>query len=314
VSAFTKAPYGQLAGYLEDYGYRPVPIKPGFKAPLLDGWQAGHPRSHYLPRCASWGTGILTATCPAIDLDIRDRELVRVLLELAGDTLGYTPFRIGSPPKALLPFSTLAPFDKISGRWWALPGEDWSREGYSPHRVEILGKGQQFLAYARHPRGTFYRWRRGEPMDTPLVDLPEIDETGAKAFLWAAHAVARDVAAVPLRKDQGRWLPCSWEPSDFGEPEPDRGQSSRRRDNSIAGDRSWQSIEPERLAKLIDRQNARPLKDGGWITACPAHASKGARSLSITKREGGGSVVFCFGECPFGDIANAISAIVGRAA
>ena len=142
MSEFTRAPYGQLAGYLEDYGYLPVPIRPGFKAPMIDDWQAGHPRSHYLPRYASWGTGILTAACPAIDLDIRDRELVRVLIELAGDILGPTPFRVGSPPKALLPFSTGAPFDKISGRWWALPGENWRLDGYAPHRIEVLGNGQ----------------------------------------------------------------------------------------------------------------------------------------------------------------------------
>jgi hypothetical protein len=313
MSAFTTTAFGELAPYLADYGYRVVPIKPGFKAPLLDDWQAGHAPEHYLPHrdpstgkmtdCRRWGTGILTATCPAIDLDIRDREMVRVMVELASDMLGPTPFRIGSPPKALLPFSAAVPLDKISGRWWALPGENYRAAGYSPHRIEVLGDGQQFVSYAVHPSTKrFYRWWRGCPMDTLRIDLPEITETSAKAFLTAAEKIIKDLGAVSLRKALGKFVP------DLGEPE----QLSRRGDNSTRAEgRSWQSIEPERLAKMIDGKHARRLKAGGWITACPAHRSEGARSLSITPRDGGGSVVHCFGECSFADIANAISARIG---
>jgi hypothetical protein len=314
MSAFTVAPYGELASYLADYGYQPVPIKPEFKAPMLDGWQAGHPPGHYLPHrdpttrkvtdCSRWGTGILTASCPAVDLDIRDRELVRVLLELVDEVLGYAPFRIGAPPKALAPFSTNAPFDKISGRWWALPGEEFRSHGYSPHRIEVLGQGQQFVSYAIHP-GTKrpYRWRKGCPMTVLWIDLPEIDETLARTFLAAAEQVLEDVAAIPLRKVGGEWMP------DLGRPEE---SEPRRRYGSGETVREWQFLDPETLAKRIDAKNARRLKNGGWITACPAHRSEGARSLSITPRDGGGSVVHCFAECSFVDVADAISAIVGR--
>jgi hypothetical protein len=303
VSAFLEAPFGQLAPYLADYGYNPVPIKPGFKAPLLDDWQAGHPPQHYLPGCAKWGTGILTRDCPAVDLDIRDKELVRTLIELAGDMLGPTPFRVGAPPKVILPFSASMPFEKISGRWWALPGDNWRAEDYSPHRVEILCDGQQFVAYAKHPRGTFYRWSRGEPMDTPRIDLPEIDEAGAQTFLEAAEAVLQDVGAVPLRRRDRLWFP------DVGAPEPAR--PAARPGERI--DRDWQRLEPQTLAKRIDPKHARRLRDGGWITSCPAHRSEGHRSLSITPRDGGGSVVHCFGDCAFLDVASEISRIVGSA-
>jgi hypothetical protein len=112
MGAFLKATFGEIASYLADYGYQPVPIRPGAKAPMIDDWQAGHPVDYYLPQCADWGTGILTATCPAIDLDIRDRELVRILINLSGDMLGPSPFRIGAPPKALLPFSPAESFEK----------------------------------------------------------------------------------------------------------------------------------------------------------------------------------------------------------
>jgi hypothetical protein len=315
MSAFIKAPFGRVAPYLWDYGYPPVPIKPTFKAPMIDGWQAGHPPGHYLPHrnpetgalnnCASWGTGILTETCPAVDLDIKARELVRVLLDVAYDVLGLTPFRVGAPPKVLLPYSTAAPFDKVSGRWWALPGEDFRVAKYSPHRVEILGKGQQFVCYAKHPRGSYYRWRRGCPMDTPLVDLPEIDETTAKGFLATAETILEDIGGIPLRRENQVWRP------DLARAE----QGSRRREVSDGPiDSSWQHLDPETLAKKIDPTNARPLrKSGGWTCKCPGHDGVGNRSLSITKRDGGGSVVHCFAECGFSEIAREISAILRTA-
>jgi hypothetical protein len=304
MSAFIKAPFGQLAGYLEDYGYHPVPIKPGFKAPMVDDWPAGHPRSHYLPRCASWGTGILTETSPAVDLDIKDREVVRALLDVAYDGLGPTPFRVGAPPKVLLPYSTSEPFEKISGRWWALPGENYRGSGYSPHRIEVLGRGQQFVAYAKHPRGTYYRWRKGCPMDTPLIDLPEVDEASAKGFLATAEQIIKDIGAVPLRRMNKVWYP------DLEQPE----QLSRRRDNSDGPiDSGWQRLDPETLAKRLDPKHASRLKNDGWICTCPAHRGVGHRSLSITPRRGGGSIVHCFAECDFTEIAREISAIVGGA-
>jgi Bifunctional DNA primase/polymerase, N-terminal len=321
MSAFMKATFGELAPYLADSGYEPVPIPRGRKGPLIRDWQAGHQPNHYLPHvdpdtrtvtdCARHGVGLLTRNCPAVDLDVRDRELVRVLIDLAGEVLGPSPFRVGAPPKALLAFSTDEPFDKISGRWFALPGDNWRADGYGPHRIEILCDGQQVVAYARHPRGTFYRWRRGEPMVAHRIDLPEIDQAAATAFLHAAHSIIRETGAVPLVRRDKVWFPDAWAPSDFGEPEQPK-QTVRRRTNSRL-DSDWQRLEPEDLAKEIDAKHAKRTSDG-WITSCPAHKSEGHRSLSITPRDGGGSVVHCFAECDFAEIAREISAIVGRAA
>ena len=304
------ATFGELAPILADFGYSPVPIRPGAKAPMIEDWQAGHPPEHYLPRYADWGTGILTATCPALDLDIRDRELVRVLIELAGDMLG--PLAV---PDRRAAKGALAVLDqpsrstRSSGRWFALPGDDWRDPAYAPHRIEILGDGQQFVAYARHPRGTYYRWARGEPMDTPLIDLPEINQASAQSFLWTAHGVIRDLGAVALVRREQVWFPDTWVPEDFGEPE----QPKRREYVDTTADREWQKLDPETLAKLIDLKHASRTRDG-WITSCPAHKSIGQRSLSITPRSGGGSVVHCFAECPFPELAREISAIVGRRA
>jgi hypothetical protein len=304
MSALAKRPFASVAPFLAEYGYSPVPIKPGYKAPLLGDWQAGHPPNHYLPRCAAWGTGILTRNCPAIDLDIRDRELVRVLIELAGEMLGPSPFRIGAPPKALLPFSTAAPFEKISGKWWGLPGEDFDAENYGPHRIEILCDGQQFVAFAKHPRGTWYRWRRYSPMSIMREALPTIDETEAKAFLATAEKVLQRVGAIPLKRQNKVWIPDLRRPA----------QTVRRGNLPVLRPGSgWRRLDPGTLAKAIDAKHAARTRNG-WITSCPAHRSEGHRSLHVTPRDGGGSVVHCFGECSFVEIAREIEVIVGRAA
>ena len=260
MSAFIKAPFGELAPFLADYGYQPVPIKPGVKAPLLDDWQAGHPAEHYLrdsKALRAWGTGILTATCPAIDLDIRDRELV-ARPDRARRRHARRRRRSGSaqPPKALLPFATAAPFDKISGRWFALPGDDWRAAGYAPHRIEILGDGQQFVAYARHPRGTFYRWARGEPMQTYRIDLPEIDQARAQSFLWTAQSVIREAGAVALVRRDKVWFPDAWAPGDFGEPEP----TTSADDPSRASDRLQLAAARPGDPGQADRRQARPAR------------------------------------------------------
>jgi hypothetical protein len=319
----TPATFAEMAPILELRGYQPVPIKPGFKAPMLDDWQTPRPPEYYLPHrnpdtgkvtdCRSWGTGILTATCPAIDLDIRDRELVRVLLELAAELIDYTSFRIGRPPKGLLPFSTRAPFNKVQGRWFALPGEDFRAAGYAAHRIEVLGEGQQLVAFAVHPgTGRPYRWRRGSPLLDYRMDLPELTEASARAFLWAAQAVMRECGAIPLRRERKDFWPDAWQDVDLGPPKP--VQPARHR--STSGERfdsSWQRLEPQELARLIDAKHARRLRDGGWITSCPAHRSEGHRSLSITPRDGGGSIVHCFAGCTFAELAREITGIVRSA-
>jgi hypothetical protein len=300
MTAFTKSPFAAVAPLLHEYGYSPVPIKPGEKAPMLDDWQVPQDPKHYLPACAWWGTGILTATCPAIDLDIRDKEVVRVLIELADEMLGIAPFRIGQPPKALLLYGTAVPFAKITGRWWALPSEDFSAEGYNGHRIEILGHGNQFVAFAKHPRGTYYRWRRYSPISLHRDVLVPIDEAETRAFLDKAEKIIQCAGAVQIERRNGK---CH---------RVEQKQSSRRRESS--GERiesNWQQLDPETLAKKIDsraRQSAT-----GWKLRCPAHDDR-SPSFTVSRGDGGRPIVHCFGGCTFPEIARAIENIVGKAA
>jgi hypothetical protein len=166
-----------------------------------------------------------------------------------------------------------------------------------------LGSGQQFVAYAVHPSTQRpYRWRRGEPMDTPLIDLPEIDATMAAEFVTAAEEVIQDCAGIPLRRQDKHWTP------DIGQSQ---GHAPRYWHAGARIAFGWQKLDRESLANRIDARHVRRLKGGGWITACPAHASQGQRSLSIRPRDGGGSVVHCFADCDFREVARAIGNIVG---
>lgn len=306
MSAFIDAPFGELAPFLWDYGYQPVPIKPGGKAPMLPDWQCGHPPDHWLPRCHAWGTGVLAANCPAIDIDVADRALVRALVDLAARTLLAMPFRIGRPPKVLLPFATEEPFDKVASRWFALPGDDWRRDGYQPHRVEILGRGQQFVAYATHPgTGRPYRWGRGEPMQIHRDDLPELTEKGARAYVAAAEGVLLGAGGVPLRKAAGLWAPH------LGHTEQPTSKRTARRWNDEGSD--WRSLSAEAVARTIDPRGAHRTRNG-WSCQCPAHRGAGHTSLGITEGRDGRLVVHCFAECAFAEIAAAIEAVLGRRA
>jgi hypothetical protein len=303
MGAFRKAPFAVVAPLLHEYGYHPIPIIPGDKRPAPDEWQTPRRVDAYLPRYARYWTGILTATCPAIDLDIRDKELVRVLIETADDMLGVAPFRVGQPPKALLLYGTADPFPKITGRWWALPGEDIKAEGYNGHRVEVLGDGNQFVAFARHPRGTYYRWRRYSPISLMRDVLVPIDQGEALAFLTTAERIIAKVGGRPIKRKAGIW-----------EYEVEERRTDRRRSVSREWPPSeWQKMDPEVLAKRIDPRHAKRTRQG-WICSCPAHKSEGHRSLTVNYRDRGGSLVKCWAECDFADISRAIEAIVGRAA
>jgi Bifunctional DNA primase/polymerase, N-terminal len=283
--------FAELAPWLVELGYEPVPIKPGTKAPTWAGWQDGHPPVRYLRTASSWGVGILCRSTPAIDLDVCDRALVHLLIELADDVIGGAPVRYGQAPKALIPFNAEAPFPKVLSRWFALPGEDYRADGYKAHRCEVLGDGQQFVAYAVHPgTGRPYRWARGDLMQQWRVDLPYLDGATAQRFIDTADKVFLAFGCTALERDGSTWRP--W--SERREPKHDR----QHIDTS-----ALDGLDLGTLARKVDPKAFYGW--GSWRARCPVH--RGASHTSLVLREDRGKILWhCHAGCSQADVAEAL--------
>lgn len=173
-------------------GYPIVPIKHGTKYPGFDGWQHTVATEALI---AGWlanghakgGVGVLAARVPAADLDILDVEVCSLMVQKVQDVCGATLQRIGKAPKVLLPFRADAPFAKVSSRSY----RDFLGR---VHKVEILGKGQQWVAYADHPDTKApYRWVDDKGIaSVDLADLPTITAAQAQEIVDYFETIVPD--------------------------------------------------------------------------------------------------------------------------
>lgn len=199
-------PFKELGRALVQNGYAIIPIPVGTKGPRFEGWQdtrvtntAEYEKFIKGKRTAKRengdeftvpnvgkgdGIGILTKHTPAIDIDCFDEDIVESMIEWCKDNLGDAPERIGKAPKSLLLYATDAPFRKItSARYYdpKHPERDPKRNG---QRLEVLGDGQQFVAYHTHPdTGKPYVWPNDaeSPVDVSVFDLELITVEHAEA-------------------------------------------------------------------------------------------------------------------------------------
>ena len=177
-----------MTNYLRDYGprlidngYNIVPIKRGTKAPKgIAGWTEIKADLNQLGKWASKGfvgVGVLCKNNPAVDIDVLDREVSSQMESIVRKMFPqYTLLsRVGKAPKTLLAFRTDSPFKKIRSATY----EDMFGDR---HAVEILGDGQQYVAYAEHCETLSpYTWSDGEGIaDVASIDLPLL--THAKAL------------------------------------------------------------------------------------------------------------------------------------
>ena len=186
----------RLGARLVDNGYPVLPIMPGTKKPGLfkggawrdyPGWTKHGTRptsEHELIVWSGWpdaGIGIPTGTVIGVDIDIRDDELASRLEQLAREMLGDTPaVRFGLPPKRLLVYRAAEPLS-----------------GMKAHPIEVLGLGQQFVAFADHPgheapvrvaAGIAGRSAGREPAAGRRGDDPRLPRAGAGAGAAGAQA------------------------------------------------------------------------------------------------------------------------------
>lgn len=133
-----------------------VPFINAGKAPLMREW-ASVPVNQ--PTVDDWkrkfyryGLGIRTWFNPAVDVDCMDADASKHMRNYVEANVGFAPARVGRAPKTLLLYRADEPFTKVKSHSWL---DEWGQK----NAVEILGAGQQFVAFGIHP-GTKkpYEW------------------------------------------------------------------------------------------------------------------------------------------------------------
>jgi hypothetical protein len=157
-------------------GFRPVPVynpdapvkNPG-KRPKGAGWidEARQTPPGSLGSAAendALNTGILCDGMRAIDIDVDAPGVAAQVRDLAVEMLGAAPerFRMNSERVLLL--------------YKAAVGEPGKRvkKGANGDKIEVLGRGQQFVAFWKHPSGSDLNWRHGVPGDVGLQALTPV--------------------------------------------------------------------------------------------------------------------------------------------
>lgn len=192
--------YGQR---LLDNGYHIVPIRVGGKSPGFDGWEKSRASKDQLKEWLengyrNSGVGVLTKNTPAIDIDVRDEAVALKMEAYVRENFGGSMMRIGQAPKRLFVFRCDTPFRKMRT---SVRLDEWGDK----QQVEVLGEGQQFVAYHKHPdTGKPYYWTDEgfEPLHVRASDLPTITVEQIEGLLayfeevadeekWAMHKTAR---------------------------------------------------------------------------------------------------------------------------
>ena len=180
----------RLGAKLVDGGFPILPIQPGTKKPGVfrrgawrdyPAWSRHCQRDTTVNEIDVWGDwpdagiGIAAGRVIGIDIDVfADPPLAKRIEMLAREMLGDTPaLRIGRAPKRLLVYRADPPF-----------------KGFKLPPIEVLGLGQQFIAYGIHPdTGQPYDWPVESLAEMAIDDLPPITEAQAQAFAAAAIAL-----------------------------------------------------------------------------------------------------------------------------
>jgi len=171
-------------------GYLIVPIKPGHKRPAIKGWQNSRLGAADLGKHADHGVGVLcgqgAVPLVAIDVDSYNAELSERFATWCLDNLGYAPHRVGMAPKTLLVYrAEHEGWDKLISPVYV--------GGGCEHRLEVLGNGQQFVAYAIHPDTKApYEWLDlvGGLVGIKALDLPMVTAAQVEKAAEVFNAMA----------------------------------------------------------------------------------------------------------------------------
>lgn len=207
----------QLRASLWQSGYRPVAVKTGGKAPDGEAWQIrarqDPPDAVTRPATArALSTGVLCDGVRAIDIDIADPVLADRIEAAIFELIGIGPVRSRSGTGKRLVVYRAAAGDPAK-RWIGSVGS----------KIEVLGRGQQFVGYGVHPEGMAYEWRDGADLVvTPLANLGEVTEAEITAVLNECAAIMGCQTEADREAEKARPLPSI---ASTGEVRDGRGRS-----------------------------------------------------------------------------------------
>ena len=173
------------AKYLKKYGLAVIEngydicfIRPGEKRPFGKDWEAVKHGPKRLRAAlengrGGYGVGVKTRMTPMVDIDCYDRDLVDHMVKVTQELCGETLARVGMAPKTGLVYRAEKPFVKTQSRVYI------DDEGRAV-KLEVLGDGQQFVAFHTHPDTEKpYKWLGDSILDVEHDDLPVIDRDDA---------------------------------------------------------------------------------------------------------------------------------------
>lgn len=183
-----------LRSQLWDAGFRPVPVLTADKRPIGNAW--GERARQNPPECIRFApvphatnTGILCDGLRAIDIDIDDPTLAKRCRAIIVHRHGEAPIRIrANSPRCLILYRAAEGIpDKLT-----LAGD--------LGKIEALGRGQQFVAFGRHPSGADLEWFPDAPGQEALAALPAITEHD---LLETLNELAPVIEAQPIVRPNG---------------------------------------------------------------------------------------------------------------
>lgn len=214
----------KIATDLLNNGYMPVPVEAGQKAIRIKGWESKPFTADDFTGDKSVGIRCGDGGLAFMDIDVYD---AKIAAEIAAEWTRRFPSdqwlqRTGMEPKTGFLFRLPEPLKKIKvhiAKTGAEPGNKKSG-------LEMLGEGQQFVAFGIHPdTGKPYRWHGENPTGIfcAMDDLPVVTEEQVREFMtWATDTYGTDDSSKTLSERATAAKPAVGAPSpllnDFDAP------------------------------------------------------------------------------------------------
>ncbi len=188
-------------------GYLIVPIRKGEKRPAISGWQKARLGVEDLTQYPEHGVGVLCGQgahpIVGVDIDVSHPTIGPALITWCRQHLGDGAERVGAAPRTLLAYrADKAGWAKGASVQFFDPTDPTKPSGKPNHQqVEILGLGQQFVAYHEHPdTRQDYQWvdLMGGLEALRASDLPVVTEAQIAALLAEVSRLVRNTSGVTV--------------------------------------------------------------------------------------------------------------------